>query len=138
MDSEEEKILADKLVLQRLEILKTQGAKELSKHNKMSGTRTTGIGDEDSRSASTRESFKLKIKRAVGKQDIHTKEIKTPSIVHSSQLKEENSKDLSHTILHTDENHDLIDSSLCSYPFKTYLIQAFPALQVVPSISIRR
>ncbi|KAG6900160.1 hypothetical protein C0993_002089 [Termitomyces sp. T159_Od127] len=111
VDSDEEKILADKLVLQRLEIVKTQGAKDLSKQNKLSGSGTSGVGDENRQPTSTRESFKLKIKRGAGKQAIDAKEMKTSSNVRSSQLKEENGKDLSHTSPHTDEDHDFIDSS---------------------------
>ncbi|KAG6897329.1 hypothetical protein C0992_002387 [Termitomyces sp. T32_za158] len=138
VDPEEENKLGEKLVLKRLEIVKAQGAKELSKHNKMSGSGIDGIGDEDRHSASARESFKLKIRRDVGKQV--TKEMKTSSIVLSSHLQEETGKNLGHSIPHTDQDHDLVDSSLCFFSSsKAHLIQTSGApLQVVPSISIHR
>lgn len=113
VDSEEEKKLAEKLVLQRIQILKTQGAKELSKYSKASGSGTNGIGDEERHSASTRESLKLKIKRTAGKQAIDTNEMKTSSINRSSQFKEETGSDLCHTIPHTHEDCDLVNSRLC-------------------------
>ncbi|KAH0590497.1 hypothetical protein H2248_000644 [Termitomyces sp. 'cryptogamus'] len=109
VDSEEEKILAEKLVTQRLDILKTQGAKELSKHSKMSNLRINGVGDGDKESAPTREGVKLKIKRSVVKQAIGTKERETSSAVRNSKFREENDRDLSLPVPDTDEEYSLID-----------------------------
>ncbi|KAG6861207.1 hypothetical protein C0995_002556 [Termitomyces sp. Mi166 len=110
VDSEEEKTLAEKLVMQRLEILKTQGAKESSKHSKMSTHKKNGAGDGDGDSASAQEGVKLKIKRIVGEQIISTKE-KTSSTIRSLKLGEKNGRDLSPTLPDTDEEYDLIDST---------------------------
>ncbi|KAF5377568.1 hypothetical protein D9615_005225 [Tricholomella constricta] len=94
VDPEDEKALAEKLVTQRAEILRTQGAKETVKQSKASTTGST-IGDDEEESIHKNEEAKPKGRRGAGKAKSTTaKEKKAASAAQRRlRLKEEKAKE---------------------------------------------
>ncbi|KAG6842491.1 hypothetical protein C0991_000017 [Blastosporella zonata] len=113
VDPDEEKALAEKLVAQRLEIVKTQGAKELAKQNK--GSSATKDAEVDF-VAKSPDDASLKGKRPPGKaQTAAAKDKKVLSaVVRDRKLKEANGKDRetisSPNVHETDDEYDFLDS----------------------------
>ncbi|KAG5648132.1 hypothetical protein DXG03_006086 [Asterophora parasitica] len=93
VDPEDEKELAEKLVTQRAEILRTQGAKEMMKQSKASAGSV--IGGEEEEPIQNSEEVKVKGKRGAGKAKSSTaKEKKAASAaLRRARMKEEKAKE---------------------------------------------
>ncbi|KAG6911809.1 hypothetical protein DXG01_000056 [Tephrocybe rancida] len=141
MDPDEEKVLAEKLVVQRLEILKTQGAKESARQNKT--TSTSATRDMEIDSVTDREVVKPKAKQTPAKAPAAVNKGKKASsgmagsIKPKKEVKGRGREIISSPIVHeTDDEYDFMESSVTSgnaknqYPQLKYRYQ--PQLQFEP------